>query len=974
MATIANNGFNPQKQATMKKFSYYLFVALLASTVACTVNDLDEVEITPDKETTPRQTITIHSNLPEITKAIHGTEEGATSFSWEAEEDQIGVRLNDDFYYDGKGYRFTNTTDGEKATFVLDHYDAEAVPTVSVGDTFVSYYPYGTALFYEPSYDESWIGRPILRNALGALLQKGDNNTEHLYRGDYMFSRPITLTAEHFDAEGNVNVQLEFGHIFSKMRFTVKNSTSRTQHISSLVYRSTKEDDVMMGTLYLDASTGEFLTPTFGEWGDVTPNNSSVLEVQDVTIAPGESATLWMWLMPHDFSEGNPDGRSADIMINTQEGVYRVQDVHFNQRMVAGHVYRQGLELTDEKLLSDYAYISDPNFAFAVFERCMYDQYIYDPETETETIIPAPCTEILYDLALNPYTLENEEEFRNLNTGCYLKISEAAKIENFDLNGNALSIDGMQYFTGLKELSMSIAMDTSSPMSLKALKFSTLTNLEYLSILQAQVVSVDLSHNTKLNGISFQEMPLLEEIIGLDKLPGLNSLYLGTTSPRFSMDLSSGSALKRLSLGYGGGEGIINLSNLQLDYLEVASVDNIVSDNLTVTELINHSGEAFPSGAPQGVRILDFSLFEQSEHTMFEQLADMTEIESLELGVCAAYDSSVISFTAAQSSVKTLEVSQDSSEYGENPPSGWHHLTGVETLTITSKWSFTESNPLDLSAMTQLQTLSLKASKLTAFSAPPAAKSVVMNIYNTSSPSDITFSSDYVEDLEILTSGTITIGSCPKAKDLYLVADNRKYEDYAVTLGSCPVVEKIIFDVDNGTVEYKASSYPMVKSLQLTGKRITSVPSATMMPALESLHIGSYTNSGSYTGIAKADLTGFENLTTFRVPMLDETGYYSKYNNRCYNAYGNMVVRGEKAFTITEAQLATAKEKAKIREEQGNYTLPYYEGIDYEAGTPVYYKVNTVYKVVDSAGEEVVVTDTDDSDGECTSLVKSENT
>ena len=104
-----------------------------------------------------------------------------------------------------------------------------------------------------------------------------------------------------------------------------------------------------------------------GDLGGVPPSNSAVLEVEDVELAPGETATLWMWMMPLDFTEGNAAGRKADIMVNTSAGVFRVQNTNFNQRILPGAVYRQGFELTEAKLLADYAYVSDPNFVSALY-------------------------------------------------------------------------------------------------------------------------------------------------------------------------------------------------------------------------------------------------------------------------------------------------------------------------------------------------------------------------------------------------------------------------------------------------------------------------------------------------------------------------------------------------------------------------------------------------------------------------------
>ena len=290
----------------MKKYRVVLAAISLLAMSSCAVNEIEDV-VTPSPK--PKQIIEIEAVEVADTRAIHGTEEGETSFSWQKGVDKIGVLLG---YTDGvdewwttEHYRFTNTTDGQTALFTYDadpdaYFDS---PTLEVGQTIVAYYPYGTAV--SSMYNTS---KPYLRSSLGALLQKGDNTTEHLYHGDYMYSRPITLKASDFDTEGNVKLQMEFGHIFAKMRFTVKNSTSRTLDINSLVYRSTNVDDIMQGTLCLDATTGQLDLDNKGDWGGVPPSNSAVLEVEDVELAPGETATLWMWMMPLDFTEGNAAG------------------------------------------------------------------------------------------------------------------------------------------------------------------------------------------------------------------------------------------------------------------------------------------------------------------------------------------------------------------------------------------------------------------------------------------------------------------------------------------------------------------------------------------------------------------------------------------------------------------------------------------------------------------------------------------
>lgn len=358
---------------------------------------------------------------------------------------------------------------------------------------------------------------------------------------------------------------------------------------------------------------------------------------------------------------------------------------------------------------------------------------------------------------------------------------------------------------------------------------------------------------------------------------------------------------------------------------------------------------------------------------MFKQFQYMTEIENMELIIGVPYDSSEISFTEAQSSVKKLNVSQDSSENGSNPTSGWNYLTNVEELSIDSKWYFSDSHPLNFAQMTKLSTLSVKARGLKSISVPSSAKLINLNVYNNSSPSDIALTSSGVEDLEILTSGTINVGNCPMLKKSYLVAYNVNNESIGASIGVCPQLNHAIFNLTRGDVKYNGTNYTNLETLQISGKYIKSIPSATVIPNLTNLYIGYISNADVTSGIGALDLTGYSKLVDFSMANLNESGYpYYQYNNRYYTGSG-IALRGKGAFTITEAQYATAKANAKLRVETDNYTLPDYSGITYDPGTPAYYEVNTVYKVVDGAGNEVSIADSDASDGECTILINSKN-
>lgn len=838
-----------------------LFAAAILVMSGCAVDDIDSNMGLPDNGKKPVQQIVIHGTesdqvVDDSSRAIHGTEEDETSFSWQAGVDKIGVLVKYvdeyDTWWTGEHHRFVNSADGDVAMFEYS-YDVDAFIDpleLSVGQTIVAYYPYGTAMNYY--YDSS---RPILRNSLGALLQNGDNNTEHLYHGDYMFALPITLAEEHFDSENNVKLNMEFGHIFSKMRFAIKNSTNRTLDIHSLVYRSTKEDDVMQGTLYLDAETGEFITPEYYEWGDIQPSNSSVLEVENVTLAPNESATLWMWMMPLDFTESNADGRKADIMVNTSAGVFRVQNTNFNTQFVAGNVYRQGFELTEAKLLEDYAYVSDPNFVRILY---MGDENSWYDEETGEFKGRSFCP--LYDIDLQPLGDLNEETMwdKQFKTGCYMKISEAASLEEMNIEiteVNALSLDGLQYFTGLKLLNMMLGSDMNNVMTLRALKLSTLVNLEELFVLQAQIPQLDLSKNTKLEVVMLNQMSKLEKIIGLDKLENLTTLGLNQLPSGANIDLSVCPTLKEVEIMADRHMGSLNLSGLNLEKLslDMPNIEVLNSANLSCRELHNTSGQAFPSGAPSGVKLLSLSSPVEGAESMNTQFEQMYEIEEMHLGGNIPN----WTFTPAQASVKQLYIYPD--ENNTEIPTQWSNLTGVEYLCINKsslqgRWCFDE---LDLSGMTSLTEADILVRELHVLKAPASLKRL-----DVAMDSSIAFNPPAaLEDVTINSiRGEINIGSGAGIKHLYLIGEAGSRTDVAISMGEYPLLEDVIIDVDLGLVEFNATSYPLLKSYRLAnGKQITSIPSSQMLPQLESLYIS------SNTGVSSLDLRGYANLKELSV-------------------------------------------------------------------------------------------------------------
>lgn len=972
----------------MKRRNIFWYMTAITLLASCVAPELEPEIQNPEGGHKVRQTITINAvTVDPDTKAIHGTEENQTSFSWQAGIDKIGVIKGVDEYGDGElfwgmdHHRFTNTKDGQIATFSYDPVtDNEGMVwgeelNLVPGDQIVAYYPFNTAA--SSWYDST---KPYLMSSHGALVQNGDNNTEHLFRGDYMFSKVITLEESHFDSEGNVNLNIEFGHIFSKMRFSVKNSTTEPLDIGSLIYRSTKEDDVMQGTLILDASTGEVSYEGLGDWGMVPPMNSAVLEVEGVTVAPGETATLWMWMMPLDFTAGNPDGRTADIMVNTNKGVFRVENKTFASRFEPGQVYRQGLELTEDKLLEDYGYISDHNFARIIYEGDLNNQY----EEETGEWIGA-STVTLYDMNFKPYSLTSEDDMWGefaLRSGSFIKLSEAAEVERIYISAgqyNALSFDGLQYFTGLKSLTIELGMDMNVNLTMRALKVGALVNLEELIISSPmQIHTLDLSKNVNLKQVDLCT-PRLEKLYGLGNLTKLEAF--GIMEHNFDedmlLDFTNCKALK----GLGVPDNVkVDVSGLTLDVLSVNDARNLISDNLTCKRLYNYLGYAFPSGAPAGVEELTLYLSqEEGSASMFSQFADMPDIKTMEL--IFYVPGSDYAFTSAQSSVTKLDILQASDPIAEVPcPTGWNNLTGVEELYLNKDvynyedfWNFTASSPLDLSGMTSLSNAVIKVNQLENFAAPASLKKLDL-----SAKSAISFTPALIEDLNLsANSNPIVLGDASELKKVTLYAGANSADANAVVLGACPKLEEFAVSVGTGKLQLNGASYPAMTYFRIAqGKNIAGIPSASVLPALERLSIGGSGYGSRENGIGTLDATQYTNLKELYIGGLDDGYSYRNYNNRYYNGYG-YYVRSAGSFVISEAQYNAAKAYAKANPDREIFSgIGGLENASWDEASqnwvPVYqYEVNSIYKVVDSDGNNITIKDTDYTDGEITSVVTS---
>ncbi|MBR1510822.1 MAG: fimbrillin family protein [Bacteroidales bacterium] len=906
--------------------------------------------------------VVIHATEESATKAEHGTDlTDGSSFRWQAGVDMLSVYKYESEYESwessGLGYRFVNTTDGEIATFEAspnaNAYESEL--TLSPGDKVTAFYLYGNAELTNVSVGGE--SRDVLRGALGSVMQIGKNNSEHLTYGDYMFARPLELTASNFDSEGNASITMEFKHIFSKIRFLLKNSTSAPIDVYSVVYRSTCESDIMQGTLYMDLLTGEIVTPDYNEWGDVQPSNSGVLEVKDVTLAPGESTYVWLWSLPLDFSEGNAAGRKADVMVNTSAGVFRVQDIVFNQPFEAGKVYRQGMELTDAKLLSEYAYISDPNFVKMLWEG---NEYV---DGETGMISYTSCP--MYNLDLSPMDApssdweEKQNQLDAITGGRFIKPSEASGITELrvsSMNGNMLCLDGLQYFTGLKYLSLDLGSDMNSPMTLKALRFDTLTQLEMLFIQQSQLRSIDLSHNTKLKVVDLGMEPNMKLVKGLTALSELESFSVQELAEGVSLDFSGLPALKQLYFSTPNPVSLLDLSGLSLEKLDIdiPSMDGVKSDGLSALMLNVFKGQAFPSPVG-GVRSLTANI--ETEPSIASQLSYMDKLDSLELGISG---DAVIAFTSAQASLKVIELTCSDAT---TSPSGWANLSSLEELKL---YAYSKAIvDMDLSA-SRLKKAEINAGSVSGLSIPSAdVDELTLNL----SKGDVSFTPSGVKKLVITSPGDITLGGSTSLQ--YLSLEDRTLENNKLVLGSFPNLETLHIFMTAGTkygfnsVSY-ASSYPSLKTFSVDGRNIHEVPSAAVFPALENLYITSNTN-WVVNGIGSVDLRQYTHLKEFTVGTLNMNYPYTYYNNRYADIYDREYVRSNGAFVLSPEQWEAVK-AGGIRLE--GYAK--YENVkDANGNTCTRHEINSVYGVKDADDKVVDIQDSDGSDGEITKWVYS---
>lgn len=148
------------------------------------------------------------------------------------------------------------------------------------------------------------------------------------------------------------------------------------------------------------------------------------------------------------------------------------------------------------------------------------------------------------------------------------------------------------------------------------------------------------------------------------------------------------------------------------------------------------------------------------------------------------------------------------------------------------------------------------------------------------------------------------------------------------------------------------------------GKHVSTIPSATIFPALEVFSIGSSGYGSIDNGIGTLDTTEYTHLKKLYISGLDDGYSYRNYNNRYYTGYQS-VIRSKGSFVISEAQFNAAKAYAKANSDSEIFSgISGFENVAWDESSESWvdifkYKVNSIYKVVDATGNEISISDTD---------------
>ena len=845
----------------MKRIATIIILALMMC--GCTHSD-DMRPFAPDTDSAVNLSINLRATVAESIdaqtgRAIHGVAgDTGTSFTWEAKKDAVGVvpciyamtPWSDRPEWEWSSidtqlgtHQFVNQTTGAVADFTFEGqlWDPEYY-TVN-GLKLYACYPYDYCKYAGLNY-EAADPYPEVVASLGALLQVGNNNTAHLDGTDFMVAEAVDVSPEEI-ASGEIEATMKFKHLFAKVQFTVKNNTTEPFQIHSLVYRSNLTSDLMQGVLRFNLMTGELSVPEYPQWGEPSPSNAAVLEVQDVSVAVGEEATLWAWIVPLDFTAENEAGRTADLILNTSQGAFMVEGVHFSESFKGGKVYRHRLTADASKLREDWAFISDP----ALVQFFVNGEYDWDADCY-KSIVP------LYEAPDEATVIDpNDEELilENLK-GLFVRPSQCAAVEFLMLlpvsQGNTICLDGLQYFTGLKCLDLSqMASDMNPVLASRCIKLDHLQELEELYFGQTFYRSLDLSRNTKLKRLELGVMPMLTDLKGLDRLTELEEFTFGALGG-IDIDLTKAKKLRRVVQNYDGETACsdrLDLGGLQLDHLSVSVANGYTDVNMEgmATDSLSWWTGAALNAVPSGVKYLDASVGDDAIHgCILDRLGEFTELKELLI----SSSTRAPQFTASHSSIERVELLVQS-----NNPTGMEYLTGVKYFDLYSYADIT--TPLDLSALQACEEIELSQLH---------QSTVILPQGNSSNLKRLSY--EWV-DYAVNNLPELALGNQPKLTYADLCLRGPSGESRVVSIGDAPLLDTLLLELGRGrvytkeekfkgTILFEGENYPALSCLSLIeGRYVTSLP-LDRFPQLA--HLGMM-----YSGVKTINLSKAASLTSF---------------------------------------------------------------------------------------------------------------
>ena len=757
------------------------------------------------------------------TKVIHGdmTESG-TPFDWE-NGDKLKVLVVQGYNsYHCVGVNKAET--GPVGSFLVS-LDRESAYTTSsdewtpaAGDVIYAFYPYEGSdtrslyIYEEEAY--LWTFDVLL----GGLVQHGDNNTAHLDITDVMVARPVTLTAESLTSNpSGQEVEMEFRHCLAKIALTVVNNTEESFSVNTLSYVSNIEDDWLAGALLFDVETGN---PVVGDSYGITHSNVNTLNVEDITLAPGESAVLWIWMPELDFSTGNAADRKAEILLSTSAGIFQAKDVQFSAPFEAGYVYKQKFTLTPGKKL-------DPDFVFVPELLTPLESYYWANLTNENGERVAFD---VYDHSLNKI----DEEHPLPAGGVFVRKSEVAAVKSISLTGFYSSLKGIEAFANLETFVANLQSDNPN-LATRSIDLSGNPLLKKISVDGLNTPAVDLSSLSHLEDVRFNTAWTGK----------IGEIVLPSSCPLISANLQCGNAqdysrYPTLKTVYSYGAD--NLSGLELDYLWADDLSLLTGMPAKALEL--HCGLTEPASYPE---VHSLYLLDNGGEAGLEQ--HLNEFLDLEEVTIQSIERSGLTFAfgPANSKITSLYLRPNGNTVSgiENMPS----LASFDIINASGNITIAPEAPLTTCAVSN-------------FSGDITMKDV--RLLETLSCSDF--------------SGTLYFGNLPALRNLnvFSPASHAVVFNYdGVTGRSYPALTDITIGDDNETV-FPAHNIPGFASLDEKTQRQAL---GEMLPELYYLNLAydptKYLTGGGhpryYTSISTLDLSPYSKLQSVSVGNM----YYS---------------------------------------------------------------------------------------------------